>query len=743
MESETLKNTIKCATDSIMQCKHLTTLINSLHKHYKEHKQMDNEYISQTLNDFIHLLHSHQTDTDFEYIYSQIGHCDVEKCAIFQRHIRDRMHIEYDDCEEKTENEIIYYDDIMDKIHCYYAHSFETGNRLCIKDKLMLNDDCSKESDTEHNIYISRDNETRKIYDISLAKREKMLSVLNSSRLNARINTKYNQLDLKHEYQAAQNNNGKPGLFSFGYKFIYGYDDEDPTDFSKFLDSDFKHETVKALSPIDFSSRDKSSKKWSGSVAVTQKYCDLKQELTNNKISIMTLEQFNHEYKKAQSHFNTDYCKSNFISQHSTVPFDLQYLLSLMVYCNYDQLQYNFSKTYREIEECKHDEFYNLGKYLKISVQMFGTKVGDGHIKIFLHGISDQMIIPPGPYGVKIKCPLSTTPSLTVAINFTNHKKGLIVQFTAPRYMADCKYIAASWISDFAYEKEHLFIQNNGAFETLKISNIIDVCHGFHYGIILKATMFIDQITRGVQSLEAENSVIRQLAIKILHNQISFSSSLYERFHSLTEYAHYMIQMYFVSKQDICVDCSSMVNAEYPDLTPLFLKQEFKWVNLNILHALFPNINWIMTTNTNLCSKVVEDIIRYLQNNKTKSKLKRIGIYKIDICSELSICEAVSKYSRPLKKIGFSITKWKWPSGSEKEKKYGCGLRIDKYGTKVESFTERRYSIDVSNEFWDKCLDYYRVASAILGIAFLLAWLTGWIALEKTNGYSSFKFVWN
>eukprot|EP01084_Bolivina_argentea_P180769 312300_1 len=48
------------------------------------------------------------------------------------------------------------------------------------------------------------------------------------------------------------------------------------------------------------------------SVIVSSKYSTLKEELTSNIISNIEVQQFNHEYKKAQLHWNSIYCKEKY-----------------------------------------------------------------------------------------------------------------------------------------------------------------------------------------------------------------------------------------------------------------------------------------------------------------------------------------------------------------------------------------------------------------------------------------------
>eukprot|EP01084_Bolivina_argentea_P150799 263311_1 len=106
-----------------------------------------------------------------------------------------------------------------------------------------------------------------------------------------------------------------------------------------------------------------------------------------------------------------------------------------MVYCNFTELQYQFSKTYGDKEsDSSHAEFFNLGKNLKIAVHKFGTEIREGNIKTFYHGVGKLLlfdeITSDVTNAVNIYTPLSTTSSFPVAMNFTNKENGMIVYFS-------------------------------------------------------------------------------------------------------------------------------------------------------------------------------------------------------------------------------------------------------------------------------------------------------------------------
>ena len=120
------------------------------------------------LNDFNHLLKYYDNDDDFEYIYNNLigaicKECDINQCLMVQRNYRNRINLANDfhidkrndmyfqrnnvvdsDYPEEDENEDnskeINIQQILDKIHCYYYHSYQMGFRLNTNIKLMISD---------------------------------------------------------------------------------------------------------------------------------------------------------------------------------------------------------------------------------------------------------------------------------------------------------------------------------------------------------------------------------------------------------------------------------------------------------------------------------------------------------------------------------------------------------------------------------------------------------------------------
>eukprot|EP01084_Bolivina_argentea_P023711 44281_1 len=431
----------------IASCNEKEQLINCMGNY---NQKIDMQIVDSTLNSFVHLLHQHnESDLEFEAIKQQLKCCDLGKCNVFRRHHRDR-----EKCKNNEEIHNMYkqYNDediarlqIIDKIHCFYQHCHDIGNRLSLAEKLFINDENKqKHFDKDFDQYI-KNQKLIKLNQILSNKRKKYKHVYSPKQ-----SKKYLAMSMIPNYK---------NLYCFGCEFKY-----------------------------DGTGEEKDREKEYNELVIVPKYSSLKEELTANiyLTANLTTRQFNTEYIKAQMHYNCEYRKIDYTN------ISIQNILSLMIYCNFDILQREFTQTYIESGGYKHTHVYHLGKQLKISVHEFGTRIRDGNIKRFYHGIGQQLVFPSiigdGGIGIRIYCPLSTSSSISVAANFTNNNNGLIVEFAND--WSKTKYFSVSWLSDYGDESEYLFIQNE---YELQINNIHDAKFGSEFSVIIKALNVIDE----------------------------------------------------------------------------------------------------------------------------------------------------------------------------------------------------------------------------------------------------------
>eukprot|EP01084_Bolivina_argentea_P215562 365976_1 len=334
----------------------------------------------------------------------------------------------------------------------------------------------------------------------------------------------------------------------------------------------------------------------------------------------------------------------------------MEYLLSLMIYCNYTNLQCEFSKTYRTGDRHKnnynynHDEFYHFGKNLKIAVHNFGTKIKCGKINRFYHGLHKVLQFPMynGEFGnlIKIECPLSTSSEFSVAVNFG--MDGMIVELRGN----ETRYFSVSWLSDFPAEKEYFFIQNKG----LKFNNIWEISTGYEYQSILKALEFLTIITRNrdVEMIEIDEKM-QTLIISIIHHQLSLTDSSYSPFKSLNPYAKTMIDTFFKQKRSgIEFHYNLMKEPKWKWFCHEFYYSKYEWIKLKNIIKIFPNLNEIHVYGIQLNESMFDQLLHQLQDSTNKLSLQKIFFFKY---TEINHTTSwfVDKYQQTFEEIGWKL----------------------------------------------------------------------------------------
>eukprot|EP01084_Bolivina_argentea_P000569 1067_1 len=203
----------------------------------------------------------------------------------------------------------------------------------------------------------------------------------------------------------------------------------------------------------------------------------------------------------------------------------LNHLLSMMTYCNFDDIQNEFSKTYRKLNRNdkdidvinRHKQFGNLGKYMFEAVNVFGDYPNSNDI--FYHGVSQCLLFT--SLHAQINGPLSTSSSIVVAMNFATND-GLIISLKDSGLMSSLKYFNCEWISDFGNEKERFFIGNPHR-QIFTFVNIIHTLSGNEYKEWLLCFKLIQYIFSGW--CEQNVSQHFYLNTNINYNKLSLKTS--------------------------------------------------------------------------------------------------------------------------------------------------------------------------------------------------------------------------
>eukprot|EP01084_Bolivina_argentea_P016658 31146_1 len=217
---------------------------------------LENEDVTKILDIVLHLISKHDSDHEFERIVNQFGQCNIMECVVFTRHYRNSN-------KPYLEEQRLYVTQIMDKIHCFYLHSYDIGNRLSVNEL--------------EQIYQVRDegwdeciNHTMKKWNELLLNKPDLCQHFVA--LNTRKKNKFTQLNDLNETNIQT---GTDKMYSFG--------------------SEYRYDKETAYNKANY-------------IQVRRKWTSLKEELTQNNICRINEAQFKNEYRKAEIHLNTTYC---------------------------------------------------------------------------------------------------------------------------------------------------------------------------------------------------------------------------------------------------------------------------------------------------------------------------------------------------------------------------------------------------------------------------------------------------
>eukprot|EP01084_Bolivina_argentea_P066679 121571_1 len=347
--------------------------------------------------------------------------------------------------------------------------------------------------------------------------------------------------------QIATTTSKNTSTYSYGYSFVYGYDGEHVNR------EDFIH--------------------------VKPKYASLKEELISGKCNMRILA-FNQVHESATNMYNDTMRKQ----QYSNLP--LECVLALIVYCDYDSIQYALGLSMRKNDGRDHTEFYHLAKYIKIAIHKHGTRVKDGNVKKFYHGIDKQLFFPSYVNNVCINCPLSTSSSYEVATTFCG-SEGLIMMFEDD--IGYNKYFDCQWLSAFSFEQECLFMSNT---YPMKIVNIVQAPFGTQHDSILSGLMLVDQMIK--YQICSCDEKLKHLTRQLMMIQLSYK--FVEQQQWLNEYSLNIIETFFSNVATIELSLAAFTMKEqYSLFFDLFFKiihgeEKVITMKMQYINSLFPNI---------------------------------------------------------------------------------------------------------------------------------------------------------
>eukprot|EP01084_Bolivina_argentea_P123752 219292_1 len=644
---------IKCDLSECLCLKDITNILNK-YKSYidtceNEQKQVcinedvynrkENKYSSvDLLNDFNHLIQSHSVESQhiFKYLKWKIynnNDCESSECLLMRRHNRDRHRISEN---EKILTELYFTNDdivcqqLLDRVHCHYFHSFGIGYQQ------------SKNT----NIAIDQN----KIYKKSN---------------DSKIISKYKQSKLIFNYEYGQ--------FSYGHRFyywnpyLYAFHIEDPVVMGQ--TTSYSTESSSAFSSD-------APAVW----YVRSKHKCIKTELLNNHICRIGSVQWQSLYDKAAQHYQTVAAKDIFCKRNITASFyemkyeesiTLNHLIAMSTYCNFDKLSFKFSETYRKINinetdielRERHRNYYWLGRYLRECVECFGMDrkaLGLKHSDSMTvyHGANKQFLFP--SIYTHIMGPFSTTKSYSVAVNFCNNE-GHILKLSMAWFQWQLHSRDAfdtlsccdmSWISDFSAEQEIFCVGGLGIF---CFETVIEPKTCINY---VKYITALKQITRCLDvsanvvrlyeqfddrcdSNESKSDRVSPVRLRVkwsqqqrLMNFRLLSHQIWKlcpqnakayRFEGCPEYINNIMDLHFKNITNVQLIHDSK-------LIHYFFKYENGWIIIELLCKILPNIEEIRHSYVSIKdlsvlkdALIYESVLSFIEWNKS-TKLRHIEL---------------------------------------------------------------------------------------------------------------------
>eukprot|EP01083_Nonionella_stella_P200038 732998_1 len=569
--------------------------------------------VKEAMDHYHHLIYQHNSDGEYEFMHRYISdHCErcqsVRECDKIRRTYRDRSvflndNESSDAIDEQDEKRCLtdaVYLEIMDTMHCHFYHCFDLGYRMHSKNRITEHKSASGHTDD-----VGPQERAILTHNASTSNSSNSLPSIN-------INRQHNQIFVTNPFVE------KEEMYSYGFRFAYrgrGHKDD---------------------------------------VSVTSKYDDLKEEVTQNSICHLTMAQFKHVSKKAAIHLRSRHHKT-FYRNH--FPFKHKDIIIFMIYCNFTAFSYEFSKTYRENYGRNHNEFYWMGFGLREALQWHYNPIKEG--KMFYHGVNcRKLMFPYKNKGINIFCPLSTSSSLQVALQFTNKNNGLIVEFEAAGPHTVC--FSTAWLSRYPSEREYLFMNlpNWGDLdkECLCIWNIRDPCDGFQYRIVLQTERYMDSVLFDVD-IASDHTMITEEIRMLIRQIVSERSSISM---TVTPYADAMLTEYFNNKVTVKVSIESVHQMKWKNCEPLFdLLYHDTRIDLSLIFSLFPNMEKmvVMFDNWNraICDNLIKDTMELCKASRLK--IKEIWFGSVDSsgnCVQF-LSNIVDEYTVPLRKQSLFI----------------------------------------------------------------------------------------
>ena len=513
----------------------------------------------------------------------------------------------------------IFYRDLLDQIHSFILHSFDSGMRI----------KCGKNDDN--------DDEKKIIFDDNINIIDKDLKIINENILKSqkdleKIEMENERLNL-HKYDLNTNIYKKDAHFNIGYTFYYW-------DYYK------NNNNIKQL----WFNKNYLSGYKASELYIEPKYDSLKEELLNNIIQNIKPITYKQIYEKAKIYFMTENVKrikagdeDEFLHYgiNDGSSLNIEHLICIILYTDLSELSRSYSSTFRLLHPSemlssikdRNREYWNWSKLMRESIEYFGDLMGHQRQKIPFYCGTSYMLT--ATFLIRICGPTSTTKQLSVAFRFAEND-GIILQLNnGSNYFAqNLRYFNCVWLSAFPDEDERLFC---GGSWPLRVESVRLIKNKQNLKLFFKALFYFDCMLKGIsvtsnakqQITKMDKLIIKKLIEKKINNDDNNKEN------NFGEYINNSFSLFCKYKKQIIVN-QRQIDENTPSLKDiLFIRKDSNIINMELISVLFTKCKSIIIyDDENEKQLDLQEFIiickKYIDSNDCNIETISIGVYRGD-----------------------------------------------------------------------------------------------------------------
>eukprot|EP01083_Nonionella_stella_P200748 734887_1 len=599
------------------------------------------------LDDYHHILHHHlgdetksikQSRIEFEMIHNMmirsIHKCKMNTCDKFKRNNR---------CRERETNNIFnhndkllnYYVNTMDTIHCFFVHPFHCGFRLKLSDldqsrrrrikrkrslapkmrKARRKSEPFADVDDLSQRLLTIREETKSQCDLAADDNTKLYIDEQLGKIKTKLIAKRNQFETIQGSTLATNNrfmNVIPAYIQRQQiqKGLVHPDDNTPKHSKSQATAVFGHRYYYWIYYKDCTERDSGPNEgynvndW----YIGKKYDRLQGEICNNTIYKLEYDTFKEIVFMANKKMKCGYAKTRQASGLVLDKYGIGYeqcitakhIQSVLIYTHFNALSQAFRESFKRksVHETDTDlkirasEWWNLGKLLRETVDVFGVDMEHSKVSVFYHNMNykfrfESMIL-------YLALPTSMTIYLEVATLYGHngdHVDGIMLEMEGNVDALRC--FDCSWLSYNGNNGERLFL---GGHYALRFKSIRYIASDVNYERFIHAiSMFDYAISGGIPHCDSTKNDLEIIAILVNDRKdlAQEGGAGGGEMHRHAEYINDIFYSFCMKQREICI---SMWNME----------RYYYWLQMLLFHN--------KATNKHLC--VFSNLCKIFQNCK-------------------------------------------------------------------------------------------------------------------------------